>query len=402
MPKVLLRTNAHSIERNRALPHFDSVFAQLLKLVPRQDFNKLAAQHHSGGKLRKMTRWSQFVALAGGHLGRRFSLRDIVANFAAQGGRLYHLGVKPVTRSSLARVNAEQPFELYQSLFALLYTRCQALAPRHGFRFKNKLYSLDASLIDLSLKIFPWSRYALGKGAVKLHMALDHDGLLPAFAVVTESRVMETQIARQLTLPKGSIVVFDRGYSQHAWLKSLDAAGVFFVTRLRANTLYEVIAERATIKGEGITADRAIRFTGKTATTIGMPNLRLVSFDCPHTGRTYQFLTNIHHLPAATIASIYKSRWQIELFFKFLKQNLKLRGFFGTSRNAVLTQIWVALCVALLIAYLKFSAGIGLSFQHILRLIDLNLFLRRDLRALLTGKPPDPSHRHPNQAEFAL
>lgn len=384
------------------MPHFDSVFAQLLKLVPRQDFNKLADTHHCGGKLRRMTRWSQFVALAGGHLGRRFSLRDVVANLAAQGGRLYHLGVKSVTRSSLARVNAEQPFELFQSLFALLYTRCQALAPRHGFRFKNKLYSLDASLIDLSLKIFPWSRYALGKGAVKLHMALDHDGLLPAFAVVTESRVMETQIARQLTLPKGSIVVFDRGYSQHAWLKNLDAAGVFFVTRLRANTLYEVIEERATIKGEGVTADRAIRFIGKTATSIGMPNLRLVSCYCPQTGRTYQFLTNIHHLAAATIASIYKSRWQIELFFKFLKQNLKLRGFFGTSRNAVLTQIWIALCVALLIAYLKFSSAISLSFQNILRLIDLNLFLRRDLRALLTGKPPDPSHRHPDQAEFAL
>lgn len=384
------------------MPHFDTVFAQLLKLVPRQDFNKLADIHHCGGKLRKMTRWSQFVALAGGHLGRRYSLRDVVANLRAQGARLYHLGVKSVTRSSLARVNAEQPFELFQSLFALLYTRCQALAPRHGFRFKNKLYSLDASLIDLSLKIFPWSHYALGKGAVKLHMVLDHDGLLPAFAVVTESRVMETQIARRLTLPKGSIVVFDRGYSQHAWLKNLDAAGVFFVTRLKANTLYEVIEERATIKGEGIAADRTIRFTGKTATKLAMPNLRLVSFDCPQTGRTYQFLTNIHHLAASTIASIYKSRWQIELFFKFLKQNLKLRGFFGTSKNAVLTQIWIALCIALLIAYLKFSSGIGLSFQHILRLIDLNLFLRRDLLSLLTGKPPDPSHRHPNQAEFAL
>jgi Transposase DDE domain len=307
-----------------------------------------------------------------------------------------------VTRSSLARVNAEQPFTLFEALFAKLYARTQALAPRHGFRFNNKLYCLDASLIDLSLKIFPWSRYALGKGAVKLHMVLDHDGLVPAFAVVTESRVMETQIARQLALPKGSIVVFDRGYSQHAWLKNLDAAGVLFVTRLRAQTKYQVIEEETIIEGEGITADRTIRFTGKTATTIGMPNLRLVSFDCPHTGRSYQFLTNIRHLAATTIAGIYKSRWQIELFFKFLKQNLKIKGFFGTSKNAVLTQIWIALCVALLIAYLKFSAGIGLSLQHILRLIDLNLFLRRDLLALLTGKSPDPSHRHPDQGLLAL
>jgi len=384
------------------LPHVDTVFAQLLKLVPRHDFNRLAKSHHCGGELRKMTRWSQFVAMGLGHVARRLSLRDVVATLQAQGRRLYHLGVKSVARSSLARVNEEQPYTLYAALFDRLLEQCRALAPHHGFRFKNKLYSIDASLIDLSLKIFPWSKYALGKGAMKLHMGLDHDGFIPAFAVVTESRVMETTIARQLTLPKGSIAVFDRGYSEFAWFKTLDDTGIYFVTRRRANTLYEVIERRQAGAGDGIVSDEIVRFTGAQAVKRGMPELRLVTFDCPLTGKRYEFLTNIRHLAAGTIAAIYKSRWQIELFFKFLKQNLKLKGFYGTTKNAVLTQIWIALCVALMIAYLKFSSATGLSFQHILRLLDTNLFLRRDLLALLHGKPPDPSHHHPDQALLAL
>lgn len=382
--------------------HVDTVFAQLLKLVPRHDFNRLAKANHRGGELRRMMRWSQFVAMGLGHLARRFSLRDVVTTLQAQSTRLYHLGVKSVARSSLARINEQQPYTLYAALFEQLFTRAQALAPRHGFRFKNKLYSIDASLIDLSLAIFPWSKYALGKGAMKLHMGLDHDGLIPAFAVITESRVGETTVARQLTLPKGSIAVFDRGYSEFKWFRALDDAGIFFVTRRRANSLYEVVETRAAAAGDGIVSDQVVRFTGSKAVKSGVPRLRLIACDCPDTGRRYEFLTNIRHLAAGTIAAIYKSRWQIELFFKFLKQNLKLRGFYGTTKNAVLTQIWIALCVALMVAYLKFRSATGLSLQQILRLLDTNLFLRRDLLDLLAGKPPDPPHRHPNQAEFAL
>lgn len=384
------------------MPHSDSVFAQLLKLVPRHEFVELADEHHIGGALRRMTRWSQFVAVLTGHASHRFSLRDIVASLNAQKQRFYHLGVKSVTRSSLARVNAEQPYQLYEALFAKLYKRCQAHAPRHGFRFKNKLYSIDASLIDLSLAIFPWSHYALGKGAVKLHMGLDHDGLLPAFAVVTESRVMETTIARQLTLPKGSIAVVDRGYSDYSWFKNINETGVFFVTRIKARAKYEITAAHQTPASGGIVADQSIRFTGAKARAIKMPDLRLVTYDCPTTGKRYEFLTNIRHLAATTIAAIYKSRWQIELFFKFLKQNLKLKGFFGTTKNAVMTQVWIALVYALMIAYLKFTSTVQLSFQQIARLIDTNLFMRRDLRHLLAGTMPDPGLAISNQGVLNL
>jgi len=326
----------------------------------------------------------------------------VIATLQAQERRLYHLGSKPVTRSSLARVNKEQPHALYEALFARLYARTLAHTPHHGFRFTNKLYSLDASLIDLSLAIFPWSRFALGKGAMKLHLGLDHDGLIPAFAVITESRVMETTVARQLMPVKGSITVFDRGYSSYSWLKTLDESGVYFVTRLRANTLFEVVEEHQYPPLASVEGDQIVQFTGQKAVQCNLPRLRLVTARCPNTARTYRFVTNIRHLAASTIAAIYKSRWEIELFFKFLKQNLKLKGFYGTSKNAVLTQIWIALCVSLMVAWLKFTSGLSLSLQKMLRLIETNLFLRRDLLDLLKGKPPDPPNRHPNQTTFLL
>ena len=337
-----------------------------------------------------MTRWSQFVALATGHLGGRHSLRDIVANLGAQASRLYHLGTRRVTRSSFARVNEEQPASLYEALFGRLYARCLAQAPRHGFRFKNKLYSLDTSLIDLSLEVFPWAHYALGKAAMKLHLGVDHDGLLPAFALVTESRISDMAGARRLRFAKGSIVVLDKGSSDYAWLHRLDTEGIFFVTRARDGIDARTLSERAVPSAKGVRFDRRIALAGKRPRDMGMKPLRLVGYTCSETGRAYQFLTNIEHLAAQTIADLYKARWQIELFFKWLKQNLKLKGFIGTSKNAVLTQIWTALCISLLLAYLKFVARIELSLQQIARLLRLNLFLRRDLLALLKNETPPP------------
>jgi putative transposase len=348
-----------------------------------------------------MTRWSQFVALATAHLAGRHSLRDVVANLAAQAPRLYHLGAKPVKRTSFARVNEEQPYTLYEELFGRLYARCRRLAPRHGFHFKNKLYSLDSSLIDLSLKVFPWAHYALGKAAMKLHVGLDHDGMLPGFAVVTGSRTSDLAGARTMAFPKGSIVVFDKGYSDYTWHHSLDGRGVFFVTRARSNIDVAVLEERSVVRKGNVIFDRIVVRAGKRPREMGMKPLRLVGYICPDTGRDYVFLTNIRHLCPQTIADIYKSRWQIELFFKWLKQNLKLKGFLGTSQNAVLTQIWAALCVSLILAYLRFASRIELSLQQIARLLQLNLFLKRDLLALLRGKPP-PQQTSPGQWVLAL
>jgi len=374
----------------QALAHNNTVFSQLLKLVPRHEFETLAKQHHEGRRLRKMTRWSQFVAMALSQLSGRASLRDVVSNLSAQTAKLYHLGTTVVTRSSLARVNKRQPYSLYEQLAGKLLTQCQGRAPRHGFRFKNKLYSLDASTIDLCLSVFPWAKFRTTKGAVKLHVGLDHDGLLPAFMTITDGKSHDITAARSLQLPKGSIVVMDRGYNDYTWYNQLNSQGVFFVTRLRKNARYRVTERRRIIKSKGLTSDQVIRLTGTKASNCPIL-LRRIGFKDAETGIQYYFLTNNFDLAANTIAEIYKARWQIELFFKWIKQNLKIKSFLGTSRNAVLTQIWIAICIYLLLAYLKFASQIDKSFQQILRLLQLNLFDRRDLRCLLVGDPPEPS-----------
>jgi len=370
------------------MAHRNTIFSQLLKLVQRHDFECLAKEHHKGSPLRKNSRWSQFTALFLGQLSGRVSLRDIESNIDAQSKHLYHLGTKRIARSSLARLNQDQPASLYEALFNKLYSRCQGLAPKHGFRFKNPLYSLDASLIDLSLKIFPWSHYALGKGALKLQLGLDHRGCIPAFATITDSKMSDSNYAKTLKLPKGSIVVFDRGYNDYSWYKSLDLQGIFFVTRQRSNAKYRVITRNTIDKSSNVTSDQVIRYTSKRSQQKQLPDFRRIGYYDTETHKHYEFITNHFDLSAQTIADIYKQRWQVELFFKWIKQNLKIKAFLGTTKNAVMTQIWIALCTVLLLAFIKFSSKIQASMQTMLRLFQLNLFIKRDLLELLKGESP--------------
>jgi putative transposase len=374
---------------DQALSHNNTVFAQLLKLVPRHEFETLAKQHHEGCALRKMSRWSQFVALSLAQLAGRCSLRDIVSNLNAQMTKLYHLGTGPVSRASLARINEQQPHSLYEALFGKLLSRCQGLAPRHGFKFSNKLYSLDASTIDLCFSLFPWANFRSTKGGIKLHVSVDHDGYLPTLVTVTDAKVSDITEARTLALPTGSIVVFDRGYTDYGWYNKLNNQRISFVTRLKSNASYTVVERHAVNKKSGLTCDQTIQITGSKAASCPI-NLRRIGYKDPETGKYYIFLTNNFRLAAKTIADIYKSRWQIELFFKWIKQNLKIKTFVGTTKNAVLTQIWIAMCTYLLLAYIKFVSKIDLSLQQILRLLHLNLFERRDLLCLLKGDPPEP------------
>lgn len=371
------------------MAHHNTIFSQLLKLIPRHEFETLANQHHEGQKLRKMTRWSQFVALSLAQLAGRSSLRDIIDNLSAQSTKLYHLGCAKVTRTTLSRVNEVQPHTLYEALFHKLLARCQALAPRHGFRFKNKLYSLDSTTIDLCLSLFPWAAFRQTKGAVKIHVGLDHDGLLPSFVTVTDGKTHDVIEGRTLKLPSGSIVVMDRGYNDYNWFNTLTEKKIFFVTRQKRKASYRVTEVRPVLTSKGLTCDETIQITGTKAKTCRVP-LRRIGYRDAETGREYFFLTNNFHLAAKTIADIYKSRWQIELFFKCIKQNLKIKTFIGTSRNAVLTQIWVAMCTYLLLSWLKFANQIDLSLQKMVRLLQLNLFDRRSLIALLKDEPDDP------------
>lgn len=370
------------------MAHHNTVFSQLLKLVSRHEFETLAKQHHEGQKLRKMSRWSQFVALSLAQLSGRSSLRDIVSNLSAQAARLYHLGAGNVTRSTLSRVNESQPYTLYEALFHKLLSRCHGVAPKHGFRFGNKLYSLDSTTIDLCLSVFPWAKFRRTKGAVKVHVGLDHDGLLPSFVSITDGKKHDVTIGRVLEFPADSIVVMDRAYTDYSWFNALNDKGIFFVIRQKRNATYRIIERRDVIKSKGLTCDQTILITGAKAKSCPVP-LRRIGFRDPDTGKHYVFLTNNFHLAAKTIADIYKSRWQIELFFKCIKQNLKIKSFVGTSKNAVMTQIWIAMCAYLLLAWIKFSSQIDRSLQQMIRLLQLNLFERRELLPLLRGDPPE-------------
>lgn len=369
------------------MSHHNTVFSQLLKLIPRHEFETLAKQHHSGRAFRKASRWSQFVTLAMGQLSGRDSLRDIIDNMSAQAHRLYHLGSAKLSRSNLSRINEEKPYSLYEAMFVKLLNRCQRLTPGHQFRFDNPLYSLDATTIDLCLSVFPWADFRSTKGAVKLHVGLNHDGYLPEFVAITEGKDHDVTVGRCLQFPKGSIVAMDKGYNDYGWYKQLTDKGIFFVTRLKTNAKYRVVSRRPVIKSKGLSCDQTIEFTGtQTAKKCPIP-LRRIGYTDALTGKKYIFLTNNFKLSAKTIADIYKSRWQVELFFKWIKQNLKIKTFVGTSKNAVLTQIWIALCMYLLLSFIKFQSGLKKSMQQLLRLLQLNLFEKRDLLALLRGDP---------------
>ena len=372
------------------MAHKSTIFAQLLQLLPRHEFETLASRHHVGRKLRRMTRWSQFLALATAQLTGRSSLRDVVANLKAQGGKLYHLGCCAVARSSLARINERQPFELYEAVCGKLLARCQSAAPSHSLRFKSKLISLDASIVSLTLAVFPWAKYQARKGAVKLHLGLDHSGHLPCFMQVSEGSRHEIRWARDLELPAGSMVVFDRAFTDYKLWKSLGDKGVRFVTRFKKGLRYTVLERRNVTWKRGVTSDQRIRLRGKKAEELGL-ELRKIGFRDPETGKHFVFVTNDFDLAATTIAEIYRQRWQIELFFKWIKQNLKLKSFIGRSKNAVLTQIWVAMIVYLMLAYLKFLHRFSWSLSEILRLLHINLFDRRPLADLFGSltRPPD-------------
>jgi len=379
------------------MSHHNTVFSQILKLVPRHEFETLAKAHHKGRSFRTASRWSQFVCLSMAQLTGRNSLRDMIENISAQAHRLYHLGSAKLSRSNLSRINEDKPYTLYEALFSQLLKRCQGHVPQHQFTFKNALYSLDASTIDLCLSMFPWAKFRSTKGAVKLHVGLNHQGYLPEFVTITEGNVADITIGRILEFPKESIVVMDRGYNDHLWYKRLTQKGIFFVTRLKKPEKYRVIERHAVDKATGLTSDQTIRFVSKDKPYKCPIPLRRIGYRDRDTGKHYVFLTNNFDLPAKIIADIYKSRWQVELFFKWIKQNLKIKSFIGTSKNAVMTQIWIALCMYLLIAFLKFQSKLKKSMQQILRLLQLNLFEKRDLMALLRGDPPTTKRFDSNQ-----
>jgi hypothetical protein len=373
--------NINQYKEIRAMAHYNTILQQLTSIFPRHDFEKLAKIHHRGQKFRSFNRWSQFLAMMIAQVSGLKSLRDITDNIKTQGNRIYHLGMRQTTRATLARVNEKQPHNLYKAMFYTMLSKCSNVAPKHRFKFKGKVFLLDATTIDLCLSVFSWAKFRKTKGAIKLHIGLDIDGYLPTFMDMTDGKFHEIGWARSLNLPSGSCVVFDRGFTDYSWYQDLTEKNITFVTRLKKNAKPYFPRKKPGRKSPNVTEDKTVMLEG-----VKKP-LRIVSYKDPETEKEYDFLTNALHLKAVTIADLYKERWKIEQFFRWIKQNLKIKTFLGTSANAVLTQIWIALCVYLLLSFMKFKAKLGISITKILRLLHLNLFARRSLEELL--KPPD-------------
>ena len=305
-----------------------SIFSQLLKLFPRAEFEQAVRQHRGERHARGFTCWGQFVAMLFCQLGRAQSLREICGGLAASQGKLRHLGLSAAPpRSTLAYANRQRPWQIYETVFQQLLAKCRGAAPGHKFRFKNKLLSLDASVIDLCASLFDWAQFRRTKGAVKLHLVLDHDGYLPSFCVVTDGKTPDLAPARQMLFDPGTIVVFDRGYNDYDWFAELSERGVFFVTRLKRGADYEVLEQRPLPRRPaGVRRDEVIFFPSLAASGSEVVFRRIEYYDAEQQ-RTLVFLTNHLELAAATIAAIYQDRWQIELFFKALANlRVDLRG----------------------------------------------------------------------------
>ena len=358
-----------------------SIFSQLLQLFPRWEFQQMVKETGSERHARGFTSWSQFISMMFCQLGRANSLREISGGLRSCEGKLKHLGINAPSHSTLSYANEHRPWELYQRLFLKLLERCrdQVNPGERKFRFKNKLVSLDASVIDLCLGMYHWAHFRRAKGAVKLHLLLDHDGYLPAFAVITEGKTSDIAIARQLHLEPYTIVVDDRGYNDYELWGSWTDQHVYFVTRMKDDAVFEVTCSNHIPRNRHILKDETIEL-GRLQSYLKCPyQLRRIEYYDPISQRVLVFLTNHMHLAASTIAAIYKDRWQIELFFKAIKQNLKIKTFVGTSANAVKIQIWTALIAMLILRFLQLRARFNWSLSNLVALLRMNLFTHRDL-----------------------
>ena len=364
------------------MSHHNALFSQTLSLIPGHVFQKLERRHKTGRSSRKFGFREQFTVMAFIQLAARRSMRDGLRCLSAAGNRLYHWGLKTVARPTLADANNSRPVRFFQDLFAEMYGLCAAKSPKHKFRFKSKLFSLDATTIRPCLSLFPWASFRQTKGGIRIHTLLDHDGHIPAFATVTDAKTHESRMAKALELPKGSIVVFDKGFISYPWFRTLGAKGVFFVTRLKRNAVYTLLERRPVNRTTGVTSDHIIEIvSGKTSL-----RLRRIGYRDPESGKRHEFLTNHFRLSSKTIADIYKERWKIELFFKEIKQNLRIKSFVGNSENAVLIQLYTALTVYLLLACQKFLSRLGLSVQQLFQLIQINLLGAAPLEELLNPR----------------
>jgi len=368
----------------------------MLSLVSRCEFTQVVQELKAERHCKGFSCWDQFVAMLFCQLAQAKSLREIGQGLRCCLGKLHHLGLRDAPkRSTLSYANAHRSYEVYERTFYQLLARCREIAPGKKFRFRNKLLSLDATVIDLCASLFDWAKFRQTKGAIKLHLLLDHDGYLPYFARITEGRVHEVNIARTLEFPAGSVIAIDKGYYDFGLFRKWTKKGIWFVTRLKENAAFKVVEDRAIPQIGNVLRDQSIRFIGFASAKKYPCVLRRVEVWDPEHEKSIVLLTNHLTFGPTTIARIYRERWRIEIFFKELKQHLRVKTFVGTSANALHIQIWTALIAMLMLKYLRFKSRLNWALSNLVALVRWNLFAYRDLWAWIDNpyetppRPPD-------------
>lgn len=362
-----------------------SLFSQLLREFPRAEFEQLVRRHNAERHAKGFQCWTQFVSMLFCQLARTDSLREICNGLSCCLGKLVHLGVeKAPNKSTLAYANEHRPAALFEDLFWSALSRFRehsGVGTRKAkFRFRNKLLSLDSTTITLCLALFPWSKFRRAKGGVKAHVLLDHDDYMPSFILITDARQHDVKAARHLALPAGSIVAMDRGYNDYEVFGDWTTKRIFFVTRLKNSAAYSVVEKRPVPENRNIRSDEIILLSTTKAHKKCPHHLRRIVVWDADNEREIVLLTNHLEFGATTLSAIYKDRWEIELFFKALKQNLKVKTFIGTTENALRIQIWTALIALLLLRWLHHLSKAAWSLSNLASMLRLNLFTYRPLR----------------------
>jgi hypothetical protein len=354
-----------------------TVFAQLMEHVPRYEFGKCVDRYGGEVRVRKFSCWDQFCCMAFGQLTFRESLRDIEACLRSMQSKLYHMGIRgTVARSTLADANESRDWRIYAEFAQLLIAEARGLYidDEIGVRLKKTVYALDSTTIDLCLALFPWAHFRRRKGAVKLHTLLDLRGSIPTVIIVTTGKVHDVNILDELAFEAVSFYVMDRGYVDFARLHRIQDCAAFFVTRAKSNFRFRRLYSRPVNKGASVLADQIVVLVGHYAKKSYPDKLRRIKFYDEDLDRDLVFLTNNLALSAQTIARLYKCRWQVELFFKWIKQHLRIKAFYGTSENAVKTQVWIAISVYVLVAIVRKRLNLDLSLYTILQILSVTLF----------------------------
>jgi len=357
------------------------VFAQFLSLLPRYEFQQCVNKYSGDHRTKNFKCWNQMACMIFGHIRQENSLRDIDIALNAHASKLYHIGIKQCPKSTLADANEKRDYRIFEEFAKSLMQRARRLYAQTDLAIDvdNAVYALDASTIDLTLSLFPWAKFRRTKGAVKLHAMIDLRGNIPAFLTITDGKVADIKATPQIAIEPEGIYVVDRAYTDFDWLFSIDQAGAFFVTRLKKSIKWTRIISHPVDKSVGLRSDQEILLFSKQSKAKYPKRLRKVSFRDETQNRTFIFLTNNFSLPAEKIAAIYKARWEIELFFKWIKQNLKVKSFYGTSPNAVKTQIWIAMVVYLVIAIMKERFQLRKSLSQLLHFLEIKLFEQKSL-----------------------